>query len=80
LPARIRPLREPGTCLGQSAEFFGTQHAHMLLRVIVHPSDEFDRWVVVVVGITSKVTTSARTATEPVPAARRVATSHARAS
>jgi cytochrome c oxidase subunit II len=36
---------ESGTYLGQCAEFCGTQHAHMLLRVIVHPSDEFDRWV-----------------------------------
>jgi cytochrome c oxidase subunit 2 len=36
---------EPGTYLGQCAEFCGTQHAHMLLRVIVHPGDEFDRWV-----------------------------------
>ena len=36
---------EPGTYLGQCAEFCGTQHAHMLLRVIVHPAGEFDRWV-----------------------------------
>jgi cytochrome c oxidase subunit 2 len=35
---------EPGTYLGQCAEFCGTQHAHMLLRVIAHPPDEFQRW------------------------------------
>jgi cytochrome c oxidase subunit 2 len=37
---------EPGTYLGQCAEFCGTQHAHMLLRVVAHPPDEFQRWVV----------------------------------
>ncbi len=36
---------EPGTYLGQCAEFCGTQHAHMLLRVVAHPRDEFERWV-----------------------------------
>lgn len=40
----IEPL-EPGTYLGQCAEYCGTQHAHMLLRVIVHPKEEFDAWV-----------------------------------
>jgi len=35
----------PGTYLGQCAEFCGTQHAHMLLRVVVHPPDDFQRWV-----------------------------------
>jgi cytochrome c oxidase subunit II len=39
----ILPL-EPGTYLGQCAEFCGTQHAHMLLRVVAHPDREFDRW------------------------------------
>ncbi len=37
--------REPGLYLGQCAEFCGTQHAHMLLRVRVHPRDEYDAWV-----------------------------------
>ena len=37
--------REPGLYLGQCAEFCGTQHAHMLLRVYVHPRAEFDAWV-----------------------------------
>lgn len=36
---------EPGMYLGQCAEYCGTQHAHMLLRVYVHPADEFERWV-----------------------------------
>jgi cytochrome c oxidase subunit 2 len=40
----IEPL-ENGTYLGQCAEYCGTQHAHMLLRVIVHPKEEFDAWV-----------------------------------
>jgi len=40
----IEPM-EPGTYVGQCAEFCGTQHAYMLLRVVVHPRGEFDRWV-----------------------------------
>jgi len=35
----------PGTYVGQCAEYCGTQHAWMLLLVVVHPRDEFDRWV-----------------------------------
>src|SRR5262249_26560967 len=35
----------PGTYVGQCAEFCGVQHAWMLLAVVVHPRDEFDRWV-----------------------------------
>lgn len=37
--------REPGLYLGNCAEYCGTQHANMLLRVIVHPEDEFAKWV-----------------------------------
>jgi len=37
--------RTPGTYVGQCAEYCGTQHAWMLLEVVVHPRDEFDRWV-----------------------------------
>jgi cytochrome c oxidase subunit 2 len=37
--------RTPGTYVGQCAEYCGTQHAWMLLEVIVHPREEFDRWV-----------------------------------
>lgn len=35
---------EPGHYVGQCAEFCGTQHAHMLLRVVVHPPGEFESW------------------------------------
>ena len=34
-----------GTYLGNCAEYCGTQHARMLIRVIVHAPGEFDRWV-----------------------------------
>ena len=40
----IEPTK-PGTYLGNCAEYCGTQHARMLLRVIVHPRDEFEKWV-----------------------------------
>jgi len=36
---------ETGLFLGQCAQFCGTQHAKMLLRVYVQPRAEFDRWV-----------------------------------
>ena len=36
---------EPGLYLGQCAEYCGTQHANMLLRVTVHTRDDFERWV-----------------------------------
>ncbi|MDO8432392.1 MAG: cytochrome c oxidase subunit II [Candidatus Binatus sp.] len=35
---------EVGTFLGQCAEFCGTEHAMMLLRVIVEPRGDFQRW------------------------------------
>ncbi|MDQ1470557.1 MAG: cytochrome c oxidase subunit [Bryobacterales bacterium] len=35
---------EPGTYLGNCAEYCGTQHANMLLRVTVEPKDEFLAW------------------------------------
>ena len=37
--------RTPGTYVGQCAEYCGVQHAWMLLRVVVQPRAEFDRWV-----------------------------------
>ncbi len=40
----FEPL-EPGTYVGQCAEYCGTQHAGMLIRVIVHPPGEFERWL-----------------------------------
>src|SRR4051794_39192183 len=36
---------EPGLFLGQCAQYCGTQHAKMLLRVYVQPADEFEKWV-----------------------------------
>ena len=40
----IEPTK-PGTYLGNCAEYCGTQHARMLMRVVVQSPDEFDRWV-----------------------------------
>src|SRR5215510_15266990 len=37
--------REPGLYLGQCAQYCGTQHAKMLLRVYAHTPEEFERWV-----------------------------------
>ena len=34
-----------GLYLGQCAQYCGTQHAKMLLRVYVQSKDEFDRWI-----------------------------------
>jgi cytochrome c oxidase subunit 2 len=39
----IEPI-EPGIYVGNCAEYCGMQHAHMLLRVIVHTTDEFEKW------------------------------------
>ena len=36
---------QPGTYLGNCAEYCGTQHARMLIKVIVHPAGEFEQWV-----------------------------------
>jgi cytochrome c oxidase subunit II len=35
----------PGLYVGQCAEFCGSQHANMLLRVVVDPPDEFAKWL-----------------------------------
>lgn len=49
IPGRVNHLwfqtRRPGLYLGQCAEFCGTQHAGMLLRVIADPPDDFARWL-----------------------------------
>lgn len=37
--------RETGLFLGQCAEFCGTQHANMLIRVVVDPPADFERWL-----------------------------------
>jgi len=36
---------EPGLYVGQCAEYCGTQHANMLLRVYAHTPADFERWV-----------------------------------
>jgi cytochrome c oxidase subunit 2 len=36
---------ESGLFLGQCAEYCGTQHAHMLLRVVVEPASDFETWL-----------------------------------
>jgi cytochrome c oxidase subunit 2 len=36
---------EIGTYFGNCAEYCGSQHANMLLRVIVHPPEAFQKWV-----------------------------------
>ncbi|MGA7375437.1 MAG: c-type cytochrome, partial [Candidatus Sulfotelmatobacter sp.] len=36
---------ETGLFLGQCAQYCGTQHAKMLLRVYVQSKDDFERWV-----------------------------------
>jgi cytochrome c oxidase subunit 2 len=37
--------RETGLFLGQCAQYCGTQHAKMLLRVYVDTREQFDHWV-----------------------------------
>jgi cytochrome c oxidase subunit II len=37
--------REPGLFLGQCAQYCGTQHAKMLLRVYVDSAEDFNAWV-----------------------------------
>jgi cytochrome c oxidase subunit II len=37
--------RVPGTFLGNCAEYCGTQHANMLLRVVVQTPEDFAKWV-----------------------------------
>jgi len=49
IPNRINTMwidpHEPGIYLGQCAEFCGTQHAMMLIRVVVESRPFFDQWV-----------------------------------
>jgi cytochrome c oxidase subunit 2 len=40
----IEPL-QTGIYVGNCAEYCGMQHAHMMLRVIVHSAEEFTKWV-----------------------------------
>jgi cytochrome c oxidase subunit 2 len=49
IPNKINTMwldpHQAGIYLGQCAEFCGTQHAMMLIRVIVEPRPVFDQWV-----------------------------------
>lgn len=49
IPGRVNYLKletqATGLYTGQCAEYCGTQHAHMLLRVVVDTPEEFDRWL-----------------------------------
>jgi cytochrome c oxidase subunit 2 len=57
--------REPGTYLGQCAEYCGTQHTLMMLRIVAEPPEQFARWV------EQQRRTAAVAPTEPVAAAGR---------
>jgi cytochrome c oxidase subunit II len=49
IPNRVNTMwidpHAPGVYLGQCAQYCGTQHAKMLLRVVVEPREQFDLWV-----------------------------------
>jgi cytochrome c oxidase subunit 2 len=49
IPGRINSMwfqtDRPGLYLGQCAEYCGTQHANMLLRVVVATPSEFEHWL-----------------------------------
>jgi cytochrome c oxidase subunit 2 len=49
IPGRTNEMwfeaRQPGLYLGQCAEYCGTQHANMLLRVNADTPEEFDAWL-----------------------------------
>lgn len=49
IPGRVNAMwfqtDRPGLYLGQCAEYCGTQHAHMLLRVVVDPQSDFESWL-----------------------------------
>jgi cytochrome c oxidase subunit 2 len=49
IPGRTNEMwleaREPGLYVGQCAEYCGTQHAGMLLRVVAEAPSDFERWL-----------------------------------
>ena len=49
IPGRTNQMwfqtKEKGLFVGQCAEYCGTQHANMLIRVVVDPPREFERWL-----------------------------------
>jgi len=48
IPNRVNHMwidpREPGVYLGNCAEYCGTQHANMLVRVVVDSPEDFEKW------------------------------------
>lgn len=48
IPGRTNTMwiepKQTGTYLGNCAEYCGTQHANMLIRVTVHSQEDFNRW------------------------------------
>jgi cytochrome c oxidase subunit 2 len=48
IPNRVNLMwvepKQTGTYLGNCAEYCGTEHARMLIRVIVHTPEEFENW------------------------------------
>jgi cytochrome c oxidase subunit 2 len=49
IPGRVNAMwfqtNQPGLYLGQCAEYCGTQHANMLLRVVVDSPSDFESWL-----------------------------------
>jgi cytochrome c oxidase subunit 2 len=49
IPGRVNSMwfqtDQPGLYVGQCAEYCGTQHANMLIRVVVESPGDFDRWL-----------------------------------
>jgi cytochrome c oxidase subunit 2 len=49
IPGRVNSMwfqtDQPGLYLGQCAEYCGTQHANMLLRVVVESPADFEKWL-----------------------------------
>jgi cytochrome c oxidase subunit 2 len=49
IPGRVNAMwfqtDQPGLYVGQCAEYCGTQHANMLLRVVVKPPGDFETWL-----------------------------------
>jgi cytochrome c oxidase subunit 2 len=72
LPGRTNHMSfqtdQPGVYLGQCAEFCGTQHANMAIRVIVEPVEDFERWL----ANESKAQAPAGSDPEPVKTGRKI--------
>src|SRR5262245_38812196 len=62
IPNRVNRMwiepNQAGTYLGNCAEYCGTQHAKMRIRVIAHPPEEFARWVESQRGPAAEATTA----------------------